>query len=246
MFSSFWRRPTVALTMVLAILIPVSLIGVQTVAFGTQRTPTEYPVKSHNPTCMSAFGDTVCITATPNGLRFKWTGETYYAGAKYCPIGCGDEDYLVQGPWTHVAIVNEVKWEGSSSHTVFVRLKKPDDYQGFATLIDPAGGYGTALDYTLIVPQVGNSNLAITTTSLPTAKLGVKYLARLHARGGKPPYSWTSVLSLPAGLTLIRTGPKAGTIIGILRQIGDGIKPIIVNDKIGHAAYQQLVLYQVK
>jgi hypothetical protein len=29
MFSSFWRRPTVALILVLAVLIPVSLIGIQ-------------------------------------------------------------------------------------------------------------------------------------------------------------------------------------------------------------------------
>jgi hypothetical protein len=135
-----------------------------------------------------------------------------------------------------------VQWNNSTSHSVFVRIKKPDDYQGSVTLSNPEGGVGQNVSFQLVVPQVGSSNLAITTISLPDDRMGVKYLFRLTARGGKPPYSWIPVIGLPTGLTLIRTGPKAGTITGIPREDRARWVPIIVRDKDGHSSFTTLVL----
>jgi hypothetical protein len=55
--------------------------------------------------------------------------------------------------------------------------------------------------------------LVLTTTSLPTAIVGVPYSAQLTATGGVTPYTWSVTSgSLPAGLTLnIGTGVISGT-----------------------------------
>ena len=248
MFSTFRRRLPVAVTLVL--FFAIGLVNIQPVAFGASTATSVSEIQSHNPKCQSAFGERVCITASPAGLTFKWSGYTYFSvrrggGLMYCRKGCGVEDLFIQGENTFVYIDQEVIWKFSSSHSVLVRLKKPDDYEGAATLGPPWGGKGVEVRYRFIVPQVGNSNLVITTKSLPTAKLGVRYQFRLTARGGEPPYSWDSIYSMPKGLTFIRTGPRAGTITGTLRQIGNGRKPFIVHDKVGHAAISDLVLIQV-
>jgi plastocyanin len=54
--------------------------------------------------------------------------------------------------------------------------------------------------------------LKITTSLLPAAKVGTAYSTRLSASGGVPPYRWRITLgSLPAGLTLSRSGSISGT-----------------------------------
>ena len=54
--------------------------------------------------------------------------------------------------------------------------------------------------------------LAITTTSLPAANIGVSYTASLVATGGVSPYTWAVTTgNLPAGLTLSSAGVISGT-----------------------------------
>ena len=54
--------------------------------------------------------------------------------------------------------------------------------------------------------------LQITTSSLPGATVGVPYSATLEATGGTPPFKWKVVTgSLPAGLTLSKSGTISGT-----------------------------------
>jgi hypothetical protein len=52
----------------------------------------------------------------------------------------------------------------------------------------------------------------ITTTSLPSGSVGVSYAATLKATGGKTPYTWSIIGSLPPGLTL---APSTGVISGM-------------------------------
>ncbi|HEY1496391.1 MAG TPA: putative Ig domain-containing protein [Candidatus Solibacter sp.] len=53
--------------------------------------------------------------------------------------------------------------------------------------------------------------LTITTTSLPTAMVGVQYSTALTATGGTPPYSWSIVSGrLPGGFTFDSTGVIGG------------------------------------
>lgn len=53
--------------------------------------------------------------------------------------------------------------------------------------------------------------LAISTATLPNGTVGGPYSATLVAAGGTPPYTWTAVTSLPAGLTLSAGGVISGT-----------------------------------
>jgi hypothetical protein len=225
------RRLNIAL--MLAVFVPISVLGIQTLAFAA-RNPAIGSAKAHNPTCGSAFGERVCITASPTGLTFKWSGYSYRAGAK--------ETLGIQGTWAGPGITQHVQWSGSGTHTVFVRLKTPDDYAGWVSLESPEGGVSKFINFSLVVPQVGASGLAVITKSLPAAKLGIPYLFRLSARGGTRPYSWYPIVNLPKGLTLLRTGSKAGTIAGTPLKVCNPLNqplwvPVIVHDAAGHAAY---------
>jgi len=53
--------------------------------------------------------------------------------------------------------------------------------------------------------------LVITASSLPADRIGVAYTQTLTASGGTPPYTWTALSSLPAGLSLSSTGVISGT-----------------------------------
>jgi hypothetical protein len=248
MFSSFWRRPTVALIAILAVLLPISLIGIQSTASASNAQPVKlmYYSQTHNPTCRSAFGgQKLCITASPTGLTFKWTGYTFNIKPG-CKVGClWSEGIDINGPDISFSKTYLVEWAGAT-YTKFVPLKRPDDYYGSASIANPCCFGAVAVSYRLIVPQVGNSNLAIRTTSptLPGGKLGQRYLFRFYASGGKPPYRWIRIVSrtsnLPKGLVFYTTGPKAGTITGIPRQTGWFNVPVIVRDKVGHSAYMYL------
>ena len=61
-------------------------------------------------------------------------------------------------------------------------------------------------------PKIQTPPLSITTSSLPTAQVGVAYNAQLAATGGTPPYTWSLASgNLPPGLTLAASGAVAGT-----------------------------------
>ncbi len=64
-----------------------------------------------------------------------------------------------------------------------------------------------SLPLTLVVPP---PPLAITTTSLPAATVGVAYSFQMAASGGVTPYGWTAT-GLPAGLSCSTTGLISGT-----------------------------------
>jgi len=82
-------------------------------------------------------------------------------------------------------------------------------------------------------PGATSSSLSITTTSLPSGRVGSAYSAALTAAGGTTPYSWTLVSgSVPAGLALNGstgsiagnpTTPAAGTALTFM--VTDSGKP---------------------
>jgi hypothetical protein len=61
-------------------------------------------------------------------------------------------------------------------------------------------------------PRSGKlEELTITTTpKLPDAQVAVPYTQKLAASGGKPPYTWSAVTPLPAGLALSAAGELTG------------------------------------
>ncbi len=62
------------------------------------------------------------------------------------------------------------------------------------------------------------ASLAITTTALPSASVGMSYSASIHVTGGTPPYSY-SATGLPAGFTI---DTATGTLSGSLAQTAVG------------------------
>jgi hypothetical protein len=82
--------------------------------------------------------------------------------------------------------------------------------------------------------------VSIGNSSLPTGRVGRSYGARLAARSGKKPYTWSLVTgSLPSGLTFDST---TGRISGIPVTVGDTNLTFQVIDTLGGAAQKALTL----
>lgn len=84
---------------------------------------------------------------------------------------------------------------------------------------------------TIVPANTSNSGLAITTTSLPPATVGLAFADTMTASGGSQPYQWSST-GLPAGLTL----GSSGTLTGTPTQSGAYSFQIQVTDAVGHTA----------
>lgn len=72
------------------------------------------------------------------------------------------------------------------------------------TVTTPDGSATLASAFVVIAP------LAVATTALPAAEVGVPYTATLAGAGGTPPYSWSPVGGLPGGLGLSPAGVLSG------------------------------------
>jgi hypothetical protein len=93
--------------------------------------------------------------------------------------------------------------------------------------VTDALGLTQTLDYRLVIAQT----LAVVKRSLPAAKVGRAYHARLLALGGVAPRSWTIESGkLPAGLHL---KASTGFISGTARRAGTSHITIQVKDKLG-------------
>jgi hypothetical protein len=106
-----------------------------------------------------------------------------------------------------------------------------------------------ATDSTPVTPQTASSSgltltvdaaLAITTTSLPSAKVGTAYSATLAASGGATPYAWSITSgALPAGLSL---NASTGVISGTPTATASGSITFHVTDADGGSASKSLSL----
>lgn len=83
----------------------------------------------------------------------------------------------------------------------------------FLCLLFPMSGFAQQTATQPFTLEVLGVPLEITTTSLPTANLGIPYSTLVVAQGGMPPYVWrVSAGSLPPGIFLdVATGELAGT-----------------------------------
>ena len=73
---------------------------------------------------------------------------------------------------------------------------------------------------------VNYAGVTITTTSLPNLHLNVPYSHQLAATGGRGPYVWAAVSSLPKGLTLSAGGLLHGTVLST--KVSPGIYPVTI------------------
>jgi aldose sugar dehydrogenase len=97
---------------------------------------------------------------------------------------------------------------------------------------------GALLTQRFRISAVGAVN--ISNRSLPIGRVGRSYNARLAARSGKNPYTWSLAAgSLPSGLTLDST---TGRIIGTPAAIGDTNLIFQVTDTLGGVAQKALTL----
>jgi hypothetical protein len=74
----------------------------------------------------------------------------------------------------------------------------------------PATTTTTTSGTTTSTPPPRPAPLAIVTSTLPAARAGLPYQAKLRARGGKPPYRWLRIKPLPHGIELATDGLVAG------------------------------------
>lgn len=102
-----------------------------------------------------------------------------------------------------------VVWGSASSSVLSI------DSAGLATAIGPGTSQVTAtlgaISDTALATVEPGPDLAVLTSSLPSATVTVPYQATLAASGGTPPYTWSVSGSLPPGLTL---DPNTGIISG--------------------------------
>ena len=100
-----------------------------------------------------------------------------------------------------------------TSHFVAVRFRVTATNakgQAVSTKIEVTQGPGAAAAPS--PPTPAPTPLAVSTTSLPSAAVGVAYSTSLVATGGTTPYTWSVASgSLPPGLTLGGTGSITGT-----------------------------------
>ena len=89
-----------------------------------------------------------------------------------------------------------------------------------------------------IAADDGSNALQVGTSVVKAAKSGEPYEVKLVAAGGKQPYTWAAVGSLPAGLSLAEDGTLSGT------PTVDGEKPftVKVTDAAGASAQKTLQL----
>jgi hypothetical protein len=79
-------------------------------------------------------------------------------------------------------------------------------YSFTARATDSAAASGSQT-FTISVPSV----LSISTTPLGYGAIGAPYQQNFSALGGNPPYTWSVVSTLPAGLTMSQAGVLSGT-----------------------------------
>ncbi len=84
-----------------------------------------------------------------------------------------------------------------------------------------------------ILPGSSATRLAISSTSLPLATVGVSYNTVVGASGGSAPYKWSSTSGFPAGLSL---NSASGAISGTPTQPGTYSVQIQVTDSLSYTA----------
>jgi plastocyanin len=148
-----------------------------------------------------ACGQIFCFTpqtrTITSGTTVTWSNATAAdhtvtrCDTAACPVG--------PGTGTDAAFGSGLLGAGQTFSVIFHGLGTYNYYcqiHGYTTM------HGTV---TVVAP------LKITTSLLPPAKVGTAYSTRVAASGGVPPYSWKlSLGSLPAGLTLSRSGSISG------------------------------------
>lgn len=231
MSLSFRRRLPVALIPLALVL--TSLVGIQTTAFGSQNT-TQSSGVNQKQICRSAYGAKVCFAPTAKGVNITCSG--------FPRTGDNWETVVVYGTWMGYHTITNLKWSGRSTDAKFLPIRILDEYTFEVGFFNPKGGTGKEFSFTMVVPQVGVSNMVITSSNqLPTARVGFSYLFRFSVRGGVRPYTWQllNVAHLIKGLTFHR----AGTITGRPRESNYGFPiPVIVTDGNGGRAYAFLHL----
>jgi hypothetical protein len=91
----------------------------------------------------------------------------------------------------------------------------PGDF-GFTVIVTDSAGNHASASLTLVVEGTlpSTAPLAIATTSVPNATVGVPYATTLTATGGAGDYTWTYSGSLAPGLGLSQSGVLSGTPSG--------------------------------
>ena len=185
---------------------------------------TEYPLPT------PAGSSNMYITAGPDGAL--WFTEANKIGrittsgvvTEYSiPTLDSNPQKITIGPdgalWFTESFGNKIGRITTAGTIIEYPIPTTSDYYGPAGI---ATGPDGALWFTEFGAAIGRAAIAsapsITTTSLPSATVGLPYSATLTAQGGTPSFTWSiSVGALPGGVTL---NPSSGTISGTPNAVG--------------------------
>jgi hypothetical protein len=101
----------------------------------------------------------------------------------------------------------------------------------FRFLVTDSTGASASKGCNLVVERSGFS---LTTCPLPNGSIGVDYQQLLRVDGGTPPYIFSAVNGMPAGLSL----NTMGLLGGRPRETGTGLVTVRVMDAVGHVTTQ--------
>jgi hypothetical protein len=201
----------------------------------------------------STLGPTVIVAVGYNDFEQNYAGniedaltELEQAGVKnvlWPTLRAAEHPYLTMNDDIRAAAeahpeVTVVDWNlYSRSH--------PDWFQpdGIHLLASGTEAMATLLHTALVglgIPIAApTAPVRILTSALPDATDGSRYVARLTAVGGKPPYRWSVVTSFPRGLTLGAAGRVAGVPSG---RPGTFVVRVRVTDATGRTVTRRVSL----
>ena len=118
-------------------------------------------------------------------------------------VGMNDEIVAAAAKHPEVTVID---WNVySRSHPEWFQ----DD--GLHMLFGGAMAMATLIHQSLLKANVAAPPPRVLTVALPSGKRGRPYSTRLHAAGGRVPYSWSLTGRLPAGLSFRANGLLSGT-----------------------------------
>lgn len=138
---------------------------------------------------ISSISPSTAIAGSP-GLTLSVSGLNFASGATVLWNGIALTTTFVSSTQLSAAVPANLL---ASPGTSVISVRNPD------------GRLSGAAFFSVTQPAI-----TILSASLPAATVGVAYTATLQASGGTPPYVWTALDALPAGLTLAPSGVLSG------------------------------------